>query len=133
MNYFRTKMTHPIETIVSYQSFLHCLLLFFMFMLRFTSLLTYCKFQSVYKLRSFLIIKPTRCINFSNLFWNKTLHVSDSSSVRHQEFFTVHSNGICHTGLLTAARSCQQTRMTYTIVVYSEKLLMTHRGTVRNM
>jgi len=24
-------------------------------------------------------------------FWNKTLHVSDSSSVRHQEFFTVHT------------------------------------------
>ena len=29
---------------------------------------------------------------FSNLFlWNKTLHVSDSSSVHHQEFFTVHT------------------------------------------
>jgi hypothetical protein len=37
-----------------------------------------------------LIIKPNRCINFSNLFWNETLHVSDSSSVHHQEFFTVH-------------------------------------------
>jgi len=24
-------------------------------------------------------------------FWNKTLHVSDSSSVYHQEFFTVHA------------------------------------------
>jgi len=24
-------------------------------------------------------------------FWNKTLHVSDSSSVHHQEFFTVHA------------------------------------------
>jgi len=23
-------------------------------------------------------------------FWNKTLYVSDSSSVHHQEFFTVH-------------------------------------------
>ena len=23
--------------------------------------------------------------------WNETLHVSDSSSVRHQEFFTVHT------------------------------------------
>jgi len=38
-----------------------------------------------------LIIKPTRCTNFSNLFWNKTLHVSDSSSVHHQQFFTVHT------------------------------------------
>ena len=24
-------------------------------------------------------------------FWNKTLHVSDSSSVHHQQFFTVHT------------------------------------------
>ena len=24
-------------------------------------------------------------------FWNKILHVSDSSSVHHQEFFTVHT------------------------------------------
>ena len=38
-----------------------------------------------------LIIKPTRCINFSNLFWNEILHVSNSSSVHHQGFFTVHS------------------------------------------
>ena len=39
----------------------------------------------------FLLIKPTRCTNFSNLFFfcNKTLHVSDSSSVHHQVFFTV--------------------------------------------
>jgi len=26
-----------------------------------------------------------------NNFWNKTLHVSDSSSVHHQQFFTVHT------------------------------------------
>jgi hypothetical protein len=38
-----------------------------------------------------LIIKPTRFINFSNLFWNETLHVSDSSSAHHQELLTVHS------------------------------------------
>jgi len=25
------------------------------------------------------------------IFWNETLHVSDSSSDRHQEFFTVHT------------------------------------------
>jgi len=35
-------------------------------------------------------------------FWNKTLHVSDSSSVHHQEIFTVHTAMVCHTGLLTA-------------------------------
>jgi hypothetical protein len=38
-----------------------------------------------------LIIKPTRCTNFSNLFWNETLHVSDSSSVHHQELSTAHT------------------------------------------
>jgi hypothetical protein len=41
-----------------------------------------------------LIIKPTRCTNSSNLFWNETQHVSDNSSV-HQL-----SNGICHTDSL---------------------------------
>jgi len=48
----------------------------------------------------FVIIKPTRRTNFTNLFWRETLHVSDSSSARHQQF--IHctlSNGICHTGL----------------------------------
>ena len=46
------------------------------------------------------VIKPTRCTNFTNLFCHETLHVSDSSSVHHQEF--IHctlSSGICHTGL----------------------------------
>jgi len=40
----------------------------------------------------FLIIKPTRCTNFSQIYsWNETLHVSDSSSAQHQEIFTVHT------------------------------------------
>jgi hypothetical protein len=39
----------------------------------------------------FLIINPTRYSNFSNLFWNETVHVSDSSSVHQQEFSTVHT------------------------------------------
>ena len=39
----------------------------------------------------FLKIIPTRCNNFSNLFWKETLHASDSSSVHHQEIFTVHT------------------------------------------
>jgi len=39
----------------------------------------------------FLTVKPTRCTNFSILFWNETLHASDSPSVHHQEFFTVHT------------------------------------------
>ena len=52
-------------------------------------------------------------------FRNKTLHLSDSSSVHHQEFFhCTHSNGICHTGLLTAVTN---TCMTYTIAVCTVK------------
>jgi len=51
-------------------------------------------------------------------FWNKTLHVSDSSSVRHQEFFTV------HTAMVYVLQVC---------CVDSEKLLMMDRGTGRNM
>jgi hypothetical protein len=54
----------------------------------------------------FLKIKPTRCINFSDLFlgWNSTCFAQflcPSSWV----FHCTHSNGICHTGLLTA---CEQ-------------------------
>ena len=48
-------------------------------------------------------------------FWNKTLHVSDSSSVHHQEFFTVHTANIYDI---------------YHCCMYSEKLLMMDRGTV---
>ena len=54
----------------------------------------------------FLKIKLTRCTNFSNLFleWNSTCFgqfLCPSSGVFHCK----HSNGICHTGLLTA---CEQ-------------------------
>ena len=53
----------------------------------------------------FLIIEPTRCTNFSNLFWNETPHFSGqllcpSSGV----FHCTHSNGICHTGLQKACK-----------------------------
>jgi len=76
---------------------------------------------------SFLKIKPTRCTNFSNLFleWKSTCFgqfLCPSSGV----FHCTHSNGICHTGLLTASvllllASCQQTCMTYTIAVCTVK------------
>jgi len=73
-------------------------------------------------------------------FWNKNLHVSDSSSDHHQEFFTVHTAiGICHTGYadsLTAGSARKLSAKLYDIYhccVYSEKLLMMDRGTVRNM
>ena len=35
---------------------------------------------------NFFITKPTICTNFTDLFCHETLHVSDSSSVHHQEF-----------------------------------------------
>ena len=78
----------------------------------------------------FLKTKPTRCTNFSNLFleWKSTCFeqfLCPSSGV----FHCTHSNGIRHTGLLTACEqkqmlmhtSCQQTYMTYTIVVCTVK------------
>jgi hypothetical protein len=51
---------------------------------------------------TFFIIKPTRCTNSWNLFWNDTLHVSDSSSVHHQELFTVYS------GMVYVIQVCRQ-------------------------
>ena len=92
-------------------------------------------------------IKPTRCTNFWNLFWKETLHVSDSSSVHHQELFTAHMQwymsyrfadslqpGSGWSSILILLKNCQQTCMTYTYnCVYSEKLLMMNRGTVQNM
>ena len=88
-------------------------------------------------------------------FWNKTLYVSDSSSVHNQEFFTV------HTAMVYVIQVCWQLasriRMErpnparklygihhcYTVCIqyvqytvynmYSEKLLIMDIGTVRNM
>ena len=56
----------------------------------------------------FLITKPTRCTNFSNLFleWNSTCFgqfLCPSSGVFHCKY----SNGICHTVLLTAGEQDQ--------------------------
>jgi len=36
---------------------------------------------------NFLVIKPPRCTNFTNLFWHETLYFSDSSSVRNTQSF----------------------------------------------
>jgi hypothetical protein len=44
------------------------------------------------------VIKPNRCTNFPTLICHETQHVSDSSSVHHQEFIPCTlSNGICRT------------------------------------
>jgi len=78
----------------------------------------------------FLIIKPTRCTNISHLFWNETLHVSGSSSVHHQEFFTVDGTK-SHPD--PARKLSANLYDIYQCCVYSEKLLMMDRGTARNM
>jgi len=46
-------------------------------------------------LKYFFVIKPTRCTNFTILFWPETLHISDSSSVYHQEFILVYVIQVC--------------------------------------
>jgi len=46
--------------------------------------------------------------------WNETLHVSDSSSVHHQEFFRIRME---LRSILILLASCQQTCLTYTIAV----------------
>ena len=84
-----------------------------------------------------LIIKPTWCTNFSNLFWNRTLHVSDRFSVHHQESSIVHTaKSICHTGydecLLASSQHNLYDICTY-CCVYSARLLMMDRKPVRNM
>ena len=84
----------------------------------------------IQQLLTFLIMKPTRCTNFSNLFLegNSTCFgelLCPSSGV----FHCTHNNGVCHTGLLTACEqehlllhaSFQQTCMTYTITVFTVK------------
>jgi len=38
-----------------------------------------------------LVIIPRDVLISRIYFWNETLHVSESSSVHHQEFFTVHT------------------------------------------
>jgi len=70
---------------------------------------------------AFLIIKPTRCTNFSNLFLesNSTCFgefLCPSSGV----FHCTHSNGICHTVYADIfPASCRQTRAYYRL--YSDK------------
>jgi len=58
----------------------------------------------------------------------------DSSTVHHQEFFhCTHSNGICHTSLLTACELLANLYDIYHCCVYSEKLLMMERRIIRNI
>jgi hypothetical protein len=69
-------------------------------------------------------------------FWNKTLHVSDSSSVHHQGF-SLYTQ--LESRIRTAFRPDPARKLSanlyniYHCCVYSEKRLMMDRGTVRNM
>ena len=61
----------------------------------------------------FLVIKPTRCTNFSNLFWNETLQVWESSSVHHQEYIFF---------LMLTIPKCLHTYINYDVLVKHNKL-----------
>jgi hypothetical protein len=67
----------------------------------------------------FLIIETNRCTNFSIIFkfWNETLHVSDSFSVHHQGFSTVHTAMVYIIHTCWQLAICQHTCVTYTIAV----------------
>jgi hypothetical protein len=89
-----------------------------------------------------LIIKPTICTNFSNLFCIETLHVSDSSSVHHQEFSLYTQQWYMSYRFVDTIEMFHPdpARKLFTNLydichcgMYSEKLLMMDRGTVRNM
>ena len=71
-------------------------------------------------------------------FWNKILHVSDSSSVHHQHCVNEHTAVVYVIQLASRIRTFRPdpARKLYDIYqccMYSEKLLMMDRGTVRNM
>jgi len=77
------------------------------------------------------------------IFRIKNLHVSDSSSAHHQEFFTVHTAMVYGIQLASTIRTefrpdlahklSANLYVIYHCCVYSEKLLMMGRGTVGNM
>ena len=50
-----------------------------------------------------------------------------------RRFHSTHSNGICHADFLKACEQAANMYGIYYFCVYSEKLLMMDRGTVRNM
>jgi hypothetical protein len=74
---------------------------------------------------NFFVIKPTKCTNFTHLFWHETLHVSESFSA---------GPGWNCSSILVLLEICLQTCMTYTISERTmNKLLMMDKGTARNM
>ena len=96
----------------------------------------------MYRVNCFPIIKKLDALISQIYFWNKTPHVSDSSCVHHQEFFAVHTAMVFIIELASRIRTERPDPARklsanlydiYHCCVYSGKLLMTDRGTVRNM
>jgi hypothetical protein len=82
----------------------------------------------------FFVIKPTRCTNFTNLFCHEILHVSDSSSVHHQEFIhCTFNNGIRMSYRFVDSFRSGPVWHTYTTAECTVNKLMMDRRTVRNM
>ena len=79
---------------------------------------------------------------FLKFIFGIKLHVSDSPSVHHQEFFTVHTAMVYVIQLVSRIRMFRPDPARklsanlydiYHCCVYSKKFLMVDRGTVRNM
>ena len=74
----------------------------------------------------------TRSFSLQTQQWYMSTRFTDSLLTR--GFHRTHSNGICHTGLLTAWSNLSANMYDiYHCCVYSEKLLTMDRGTVRNI
>ena len=109
-------------------------------------ILCFLTFMWPYIMLNFLQLNQLDAIIYQIYSWNETIHVSDSSSVHHQEFFNVHM------AMVYVIQVCWQLasriRMEhpdpahklsanlydiYHCCVYSEKFPMMDRGTVRNI
>jgi hypothetical protein len=78
---------------------------------------------SANKSERFLIVKPTNALISQIYFGNETLHVSDSSSVHHQELFTV------HTAMVYVIQVCRQLSSRIRMEFHQE-LLTVHSAVV---
>ena len=128
---------------MAYMKFLHFCLNVFFFPNGFNGCLSAVLIRKSYKY--VIIIIPTSCTNFSNLFWNKTLHVWTVPLSIIRSFFTVHTvmtyiiefcwqlaNRIRTFRPHPARKLSANLYDIYHCSVYSEKkLLMMDTGTVR--
>jgi len=88
--------------------------------------------------RNFLLKSQLDALIFQVYSWNETLRVSDSSSVHHQEFFTVHTEmvyviQVCWFHPDPARKLSANLYDIYHCCVYSKKLLMMDKVTAQNM